>query len=157
MALVHLARKIWPKIITNEILVRHIHFSKVYGNNLLNFSGILFFFFPSGTESWASFLGVQHCLGKFKGSEKSNWPLSLLWGIVSRFLLLSKFLALSLRHFLHVHTSRVHSTRGDRVMSLQWGFPSLVLNLVILPWRRFLVMSCKIMATSGWRELQNNP
>lgn len=60
MVFLHLA-----KVIANEILVRHMHFRKVYGNNLLNLSSILVFF-PSGIESWASFRGVQVLSGKIQ-------------------------------------------------------------------------------------------
>jgi len=113
-------KKDLPNEITNEILVRHTRFRKVYGNNSQNFSGILFFFFPF----W------QWKLGKFLWSSSTVWENSKVTKIeLATSLVLRNNLPLfapfqvsgcNMRFFSPAHTSE----RGLRNVFL--------LNLVIL-------------------------
>lgn len=140
MALFHLAKKI-----TNEILVRHTHFRKVYGNNLLNFSSILFFF-----PFW------QWKLGKFSWCSGIVWENSKVLKIeLATCLILRNSIPLfasfqvsgsNMRFFLPVHTSE----RGLCNLFL--------LKLVILQWKRFLwrpVKSWQWVAEENHKTIPN--
>lgn len=116
MVFLHLA-----KVIANEILVRHMHFRKVYGNNLLNLSSILVFSLLA-LKAGQVFMVFKYRLGKFKGSENHLGSLLYFEEQSSTFCSLPSF------WLWYV------SLREDHVMSLQWAFPSLVLNLVTLPY-----------------------